>query len=108
MTPQSSFSLPGTYAGGSLAPVDTAVSNVVSIAIAGPNSLDLTEDISNNSGLSHMNPSEVATAPDSHGRVLVTVAGSDVGILYLVSSSQFFALSADPADASARVDIFQQ
>jgi hypothetical protein len=108
MTPQSSFSLPGTYAGGSLAPVDTAVSNVVSTAIAGPNSLDLTEDISNNSGLSHMNPSEATTSPDSHGRVLVTLNGNDANILYMVSSAEFFALSADPADASARVDIFQQ
>jgi hypothetical protein len=108
MTQQLSFSLSGTYAGGSLAPVDTAVSNVVSIAIAGPNSLDLTEDISNNSGLSHINPSEAATSPDSHGRVLVTLNGNDANILYVVSSAEFFALSADPADTSARVDIFRQ
>ncbi len=109
MTPQPGpLSLSGTYAGGSLAPVDPAVSNVVSVAIAGSNTLNLTEDVSNNNGLSQNQASDGTTAPDSHGRVLVTLSGNNVDILYLVSPTEFFELSADPTDTTARVDIFQQ
>jgi hypothetical protein len=106
MTQQSSgFSLAGTYAGGSLAPVDPAVSNVVSIAIAGSNTLNVTSDVSNQNGLSFLNQvSEATTPPDAHGRVVVTEGTNTTQILYLVPPERFFALS---TDATARVDIFQ-
>jgi len=106
MTQQSSgFSLSGTYAGGSLAPVDAAVSNVVSIAIAGSNTIIVTSDVSNQTGLSFLNQvSEATTPPDSHGRVVVTETTNTTQILYLVPPAQFFGLS---TDATARVDIFQ-
>ena len=107
MTLQSSgFSLSGTYAGGSLPPVDPdLVSNVVSIAIAGSNNLNVTADVSNKNGLSQNQISAGTTAVDSQGRVVVTENGSTTEILYLISGAEFFALT---TDASARVDFFQQ
>lgn len=109
MASQSSFTLSGTYAGGSLAPVDLAVSNVVSIAIAGLNTLNLTQDISSNNGLSYSQASD-ATAPSVAipSRYLVTENGNPTAILYLVSPQEFFALDAAAGDTTARVDIFQQ
>jgi len=109
MTPQSGpFSLSGTYAGGSLAPVDPAVSNVVSIAIAGPSNLTVTSYVSNENGLSQNQASEGITSADAHGRVVVTENGNTTEILYLISPTQFFALSALSTDPSARMDIFEQ
>jgi hypothetical protein len=108
MTPQSAFSLSGTYAGGSLAPADPAVSNVVSIAIAGSNNLNVAADVSNANGLSQIQDSEETTPPDANGRVLVTLNGNNTDILYLVSPEEFFQLSAVPSDPDVRVDIFQQ
>jgi hypothetical protein len=121
MTPQtipqsgfSSSSLSGTYAGGSLAPVDPVVSNVVSIAIAVPGSVTVTADVSNESGLSQIQIASVAQVA-ANGRAQVTVNNNVSAILYMVSPpptpptqgppSQFFQLS---ADQTARVDIFQQ
>jgi hypothetical protein len=107
---QPQFSLSGTYAGGSLAPVDPAVSNVVSVAIAGSNSFNLTSDISGENGLSQNQASE-GTISGQTSRVEVTENGNRVSILYLVSSAEFFALSAPATpstDPSARVDIFAQ
>jgi len=109
MTGQSSFTLAGTYAGGSLAPVDPAVGNVVSIAIAGSNTLNVTQDISSENGLSQ-NQFSAATASSvsNPSRFLVTENGNTTEILYLVSSGEFFALDAASGDTTARVDIFQQ
>ncbi len=109
---QSNFALSGTYAGGSLPPVDPAVSNVVSIGIAGTNTLDLSQDISSSSGLSFSQTSETTAASAGNpSRVVVTQSANQTQILYLVSSTEFFALDApSPAtgDTTARVDIFQQ
>jgi hypothetical protein len=105
MTPQSPFSLSGTYAGGSLAAADPAVSNVVSIAVAGSNNFTATADVSNENGLSQTQVSEDTTPPDHNGRVVVTENGNPTEILYLISGAQFVALS---TDKTARVDIFQQ
>lgn len=113
MTPQQSgFALAGTYAGGSLPPVDTGVSNVVSIGIAGTSTLDLTQDISSDNGLSVFQTSD-ATAPSvgNPARVVVSQSGNQTQIIYLVSSTEFFALDAPSpgnGDTTARVDIFQQ
>jgi Putative Ig domain len=123
MTPQvqpgtyTSASLSGTYAGGSLAPVDPSVSNVVSIAIAGSNTLNVTADASGPNGLSY-NQVAATTAVAPSGRVAVTESGNSTAeILYLVSPppvppaqgppGQFFLLSGQ-GDPTARVDIFQQ
>ena len=105
MTPQfgvSTTSLSGTYAGGSIAPAEPNVSNVVSIAVAGSNNLNVTSDISSTSGLSTTQVSG-ATSVAADGRVVVT--GVLTEILYMVSPEQFFSLA---SDSTARVDIFQQ
>lgn len=110
MTPQSgspfmSTSLSGTYAGGSLAPVDPSVSNVVSIAVAGLNTLTVTQDVSNANGL-NLNQATGTTAMTNAatGRFTATL-GTTSEILYLVSPSQYFALA---TDATARLDSFGQ
>jgi hypothetical protein len=121
MTPQAqpgtytSASLSGTYAGGSLAPVEASVSNVVSIAIAGSNALNITDDASGPSGLILDNQTAATTSVEASGRVTVTATGNTAEILYLVSPApvppaqgppgQFFSLS---LDSTARVDNFQQ
>jgi len=106
VAPQTSASLSGTFAGGSLVPVAPAVSDVVSIAIAGASSLNVTEYVSTESLLTQ-NQVQGATSVSvgNPSRVEVSVGGSVVDILYLVSPTEFFSLSADP---TARVDIFQQ
>jgi hypothetical protein len=105
-------SLSGTYAGGSLAPVEPSISNVVSTAVAGSGAITLTADVSGVNGLSQ-NQTNSVTQVASNGRVLVTVNNNPAYILYLVAPSppppnsvgQFFQLSTDP---TARVDMFQQ
>jgi hypothetical protein len=110
MTPQfgspfTTASLSGTYAGGSLAPVDPDVSNAVTVAVAGLNTLTITQDVSNANGLS-LNQATGATALTNAttGRFTATL-GSTSEILYMVSPTQYFALS---TDATARVDSFGQ
>ena len=103
-----SASLSGTYAGGSLAPVEPNVSNVVSIAVAGSNTLNFTEDTSGPNGLIGDQPIVATTSMESSGRVTVTENGNtEAAILYMVSPAQFFLLSGQK-DTTARVDIFQQ
>jgi len=103
-----SASLSGTYAGGSLSPVDPSVSNVVSIAIAGFNTLNVTENISSPSGLSGNQQIAATTSVQSSGRVTVTENGNpQAAILYMVAPTEFFSLSGQ-GDPTARVDIFQQ
>ncbi len=103
--PFSNVSLSGTYAGGSLAPVDPTVSNVVSIAVVGSGIIDFTTDVSNSTGLSQVQATQNITSLASDGRVVLTENGSTAAILYLVLPSQFFSLS---TDTNARVDMFQQ
>jgi hypothetical protein len=105
--PFTDASLSGLYAGGSLAPVDPSVSNVVSIALAGSGTLNVNADISSANGLS-LGQDSLTTSVASTGRVVVQEKGNQTEILYLVSPAEFFALSADPTDPTARVDIFQQ
>jgi hypothetical protein len=112
MTPQSvmqysAASLSGTYAGGSLPPVDISVWNVVSIAIAGSGSLTVTADVSNQNGLSQSQTAGT-TSVASSGRVAVAVNGNpEAQILYMISPSQYYAL-AGSGDTTARVDNYQQ
>jgi len=109
MTPQSSFSLSGTYAGGSLAAVAPTVSNVVSVAIAGSSTLNVIADVSNASGLSQIQVSDATAASAGNpSRIVVTENTNETEILYLVSPTEFFALSAVVNNPDVRVDIFQQ
>ncbi len=110
MAPQSGSpfipaSLSGTYAGGSLPPVDSNASNVVSIAVAGSSTLTVTLDVSNGIGLSQSQAAGTTSLTDaSTGRFSATL-GSTTEILYLVTTGQYFTLS---TDSTARVDIFGQ
>jgi hypothetical protein len=108
--PFTDSSLSGTYAGGSLAPVDPNVSNVVSIAIAGSSSFNVTADISGANGLSQSQATAAIGTVPMNGRVVITLNGNPVDIVYLITSGQsttgqFVALS---TDSTARVDIFRQ
>ncbi|MGA8736629.1 MAG: Ig domain-containing protein [Terriglobales bacterium] len=109
LTPQSgspftSTSLSGTYAGGSLAPVESSISNVVSVAVAGSGAITVTADVSGVNGLSQSQTSGI-TSVAANGRAVLTVNGNTTDILYLVLPSQYFSLS---TDATARVDNFGQ
>jgi hypothetical protein len=111
MTPQSGppFTLSGTYAGGSLAPADPSVSNVVSVAIAGSSTLNVIADVSNQNGLNQIQVSDATAASAGNpSRIVVTENTNETEILYLVSPTEFFALSAVAKDPDVRVDIFQQ
>jgi hypothetical protein len=103
--PFSDTSLSGTYAGGSFAPADPAVSNIVSIAVAGPGAVNFTTDVSNTGGLSQTQASENIASQADNGRVVLTENGNTAAILYLIAPNQFFSLS---TDIDARVDMFQQ
>jgi hypothetical protein len=98
-------SLSGTYAGGSLAPVDSSVNNVVSIAVAGSSNLTVTQDVSNNTGLSQVQAAGTTSLTDASTGRFTAALGNTSEILYLVSTGQYFALS---TDNTARVDIFGQ
>ncbi len=108
-------SLSGTYSGGSLAPVDSSVSNVVSVAVAGSGNLTVTQDVSNAGGLSQNQAAGTTSLIDANTGKFEATLGSTTEILYMVSPppippaqgppSQFFQMSTDP---TARIDIFQQ
>jgi len=102
----SDASLSGTYAGGSLAPVDPAVDNQAGIALVGSsNTLTLTTDTSDTQGLHYAQTSGIGYTVSSDGRVQLTENGSPVEVLYLISPSQYVGIS---TDANARVDAYQQ
>jgi hypothetical protein len=103
--PYSVASLSGTYAGGSLAPLSPAVNNQAGIAVVGSNTLTLTTNISNTSGLSQNQTAQVGYTVTSGGRVALTEGTSTTEILYLISPSQYVGIS---TDANARVDAYQQ
>jgi hypothetical protein len=112
MTPQSgqpfsSTALSGTYAGGSTAPPAPSVSNVVSIAIAGANTLGITADTSSASGLTQTQSVEDIVSVATNGRVEVAQGGNRTRIFYLISPSQFFGLTAD-TNLYPRMDVFGQ
>lgn len=103
--PFSNASLLGTYAGGSIAPVVASVSNEVSAAAAdGAGNLTFTSDISSVSGLSQNQPSAGTYSVATNGRTLLTEGGNAAAILYLISPTQFFALS---TGTDQKVEAFQ-
>jgi len=103
--PYSAASLSGTYAGASLAPVDASVNNQVGIAVVGPNTLTLTTNISNTSGLFQNQTADVGYTVSANGRVALTEDTTTTEILYLISPAQYVGIS---TDANARMDAYQQ
>ena len=101
----SNTSLAGTYAGGSIAPAEAIINNEVSAAAAdGAGNLTFTTDISSVTGLSQNQPSAGTYSVATNGRTVLTESGNTAGILYLVSGTQFFALS---TGTDQKVDVFQ-
>jgi hypothetical protein len=103
--PFSAASLSGTYAGGSLSPVGPTVNNQAGIAVVGSNTLTLTTNISNTSGLFQNQTADVSYTVTANGRVALTEGTSTTEVLYLISPSQYVGIS---TDANARVDAYQQ
>jgi hypothetical protein len=107
----SAGSLSGLYAGGTLPPVElpttpTSVGGEVDAVTAnGAATLAFTSDISESQGQIQNQAATDAYSVSSNGRGLVTLNGSTTEILYLVSPTEFFALS---TSASAFVEHFQQ
>ncbi|HEX8815559.1 MAG TPA: putative Ig domain-containing protein, partial [Terriglobales bacterium] len=105
----SNASLSGTYAGGTLAPVQAVISNQSGVAVVGSNTLMFTVNISNGSGLSQNQASSVNFSVTSNGRATLsqtTPQGTTTTeILYLLSPSQFIGI---PATSDARVDAYRQ
>lgn len=102
----SAASLSGLYAGGTLAPVELSMGGEVDAAIAnGAGTLAVTSDISNGSGQLQNQAATNAYSVTSNGRGLVTLNGSTTEIFYLVSPTEFFALS---SSANPFVEHFQQ
>ncbi|MGA8150920.1 MAG: putative Ig domain-containing protein [Terriglobales bacterium] len=99
-------SVSGTYAGGTIAPVQSSASHQVDIAAGnGAGGLSFTTDISSSSGLIQNQSSSNTYSLVANGRGVVPANGSPTEIFYLVSPTEFFWVS---TDASARVEMFQQ
>jgi len=99
-------SLSGTYAGGSLAPIQSTASDQIDIASAdGVVNLAFTSDIASSSGLA-VNQSTPATYTlDSTGRGVETENSSTTAVFYMVSSSEFWSVT---LNANGMIEIFQQ
>jgi hypothetical protein len=105
----SNASLSGTYAGGSLPPVQPIINNQSGIAVVGSTLLTFTTNISNGSGLTQNQTSMVSFAVTTNGRVTLSQTTPQgpvtTEILYMIAPSQFIGISANP---DARVDAYQQ
>jgi hypothetical protein len=99
-------SVSGTYAGGTIAPVQSSASDEVDIAIGqGTGSLNFISNISGNSGLIQNQSSSQTYSLVNNGRGVLPANGSPSKIFYMVSPTEFFWVS---SDANARVEMFQQ
>lgn len=110
-TPQSgSFtaaSVSGTYAGGTIAPVESSASHEVDIAIGdGSGSFSsFSSDISSSGGLIQNQSSSKTYSLVMNGRGAIPSSGSPAEIFYMVSPTEFVWVT---TDANARVEMFQQ
>jgi len=109
-TPQSGMfttaSVSGTYAGGTIAPVESSASHEVDIESAdGVGNLSMTSDISSSGGLIQNQSSSNTYSLVTNGRGVVPANGSPTEIFYMVSPTEFFWVS---TDAHARMEMFQQ
>jgi len=99
-------SVSGTYAGGTIAPVESSASHEVDIASAdGAGNLSISSDISSSSGLIQNQSSSNTYSLVTDGRGVVPASGSPTEIFYMVSPTEFFWVS---TDATAKVEMFQQ
>jgi hypothetical protein len=112
MEPQSgsnftNSSLTGAYLGGSLQPVDASVSqNVGDLQANGAGALTGTLNQNGSGGTSTNNITDTYTV-SSNGRVVVSQSGAQVGILYVISTTQFVFLPASTSDTNPTLSEFQ-
>ena len=102
------FSLSGTYAGGSVAPVLSSAGTQIDIAIAdGVSAVNFTTDSSTSGGLGQNQTSGETFSLNLNGRGQLTPAtGGHAEIFYMVSSTEFISLITDTDEAT--LEIFQQ
>jgi len=99
-------SLSGTYAGGTIAPVQSGASDEVDIALGtGTGSLNLTSDISGSTGLIQNQSSSTTYSLTTNGRGTIPASGSPIEIFYMVSPADFIGVT---TDGNARMEMFQQ
>jgi hypothetical protein len=100
-------SLTGAYLGGSLQPVDAKVSEEIDAVQAdGKGNFSETSETNGSAGTSTNNLTATYDV-SPNGRVVVSQNGSQVGILYLISTSQVVFLPASASDTNPKVSEFQ-
>jgi hypothetical protein len=100
-------SLSGAYLGGSLQPVDSSVGEEVDeLQANGTGTFTGTSNKNGSGGTSTNTITETYTV-SSNGRVVVSQSGSQVGIIYMISDSQFVFLPANTANTDPALSQFQ-
>ena len=100
-------SLTGAYQGGSLQPVNASVREEIDAVQADGNGNFSETSDSNGSGGTSTNTLTATYAVSSNGRVVVSQSGSQIGIAYLISGSQFVFLPASATDTNPKLTQFQ-
>lgn len=100
-------SLTGAYQGGSLQPVNANVREEIDAVQADGNGNFSETSDSNGSGGTSTNTLTATYAVSSNGRVVVSQSGSQIGIAYLISGSQFVFLPASATDTNPKLTQFQ-
>jgi Putative Ig domain len=99
-------SVSGTYAGGTIAPLESSASHQVDIAVGdGVGDFNFTSNISSSSGLIQNQSSSNSYSITTNGRGVIPANGTPTQIFYMLSPTQFIWMT---TDASARVEAFQQ
>ncbi len=99
-------SLTGAYLGGSFQPVDASVNeDIDDLQANGSGAFTGTSDQNGSAGTSTNSIAETY-AVSSNGRVVVNQNGSQVGILYIISDSEFVLLPASTADTNPALGQF--
>ena len=109
-TPQSGLfttaSVAGTYAGGTISPVQFGASDEVDIGVSdGAGTFTFTSNISGSGGLIQNQSSSKTYSLVGNGRGVVPANGNPSEIFYMISPSEFVWVT---TDADARVEMFQQ
>ncbi|MBZ5667485.1 MAG: Ig domain-containing protein [Acidobacteriia bacterium] len=103
----SNSSLSGAYLGGSLQPVSASVGEDVDAAqLDGAGNFSRTSD-NNGSGGTSTTTLTATYAVSPNGRVVVSKSGTQVGIMYAISNSQFAFLPASASDTQPTLSQFQ-
>lgn len=103
----SNSSLTGAYLGGSLQPASSNVGEEIDAVQAnGAGSFTGTSDKNGSLGPSTNSIAETY-AVSSNGRVVVSQSGTQVGIVYMISNSQFVFLPASASDTNPKLSQFQ-